>query len=169
MKRFLILFLAIIFLLPTSLWAESIKCSKYQIHVEGATKPIPGHDYKEILEMHKVDQSSGYDGKWKVDRMVQIAAFPRMLEPAPPSYTVRADLPNGDWMMCTAHFVNNMMITDCSGGEYYLDVYKNRIGIKKTNGWLGEINGRKVKFRFDTNNPASPWLTGKFASRTGRS
>ena len=167
MKRFLILFLAIIFLLPTSLWAESIKCSKYQIHVEGATKPIPGHDYKEILEMHKVDQSSGYDGKWKVDRMVQIAAFPRMLEPAPPSYTVRADLPNGDWMMCTAHFVNNMMITDCSGGEYYLDVYKNRIGIKKTNGWLGEINGRKVKFRFDTNNPASPWLTGEVREPNG--
>jgi hypothetical protein len=160
MKRVLCSLFILAFLLPASVWAGSIKCSRYQIHLEGASNKIPGHEYKEVVEMHKVGSSSGYDGQWKVDRIVQIVLYPSG-GPSLPAVATKVPFPNGQWMMCTAHFINNMMVTDCSGGEMYLDVSNNRIGSKKTNIWQGKIQGRKVTYKFDPNNTLEPALTGE--------
>ena len=160
MKRVLCLFITLAFLLPASVWAGSIKCSRYQIHLEGTSIKIPGHEYKEVVEMHKVGSSSGYDGQWKVDRIVQITKYPSSGLPTI-DVPMRVDFPYGNWMLCRAIAVNNVTVMDCSGGEMYLDVSNNRIGSKKTNIWQGKIQGRKVTYKFDPNNTLEPALTGE--------
>ncbi len=166
MKRVLFLLVAMIFFLPTMSWAGSIKCSRYQIHLEGSSNKIPGYDYKEVVDMHKVDSSSGYDGRWKIDRIIQITKYPSGGFPTMDIPT-RVDFPNGSWMMCNAIFVNNITVMDCSGGEMYLDVSNNRIGSKQTNIWQGKIQGRKVTYRFDPNNTLEPVLTGEVKEPVG--
>ena len=159
MKRILCLSVFLLLLWPASLWASSIQCSQYHVALEGRSFKVPGYEFKDRLEMHKVDQTDGYDGLWKVDRIVQIIDSPsggadmHLL-------AQRVDMPGGMWMICDYHIVGNIMVSDCRDGNYYLDVYKNKIGNKAANKWLGTIKGKHVEYNIHPENPLSFILSG---------
>ena len=131
-----------------------MKCSKYHAILEGHAVKVPGYVAQDLLEMHKIDQTDGYDGRWKVDRLVQVLECPSgdaniYLPPE------RVDMPGGSWMICEYRVVGNVMVADCKDGNYYLDVYQNKIGLKATNLWLGSIKGNRAEYNIHPENPLS--------------
>ena len=159
MKRILCLSLFLLLLLPASIWAGSVKCSKYHAILEGQASKVPGYLAKDLIEMHKVDQTDGYDGLWKVDRLVQILDCPSgsAYIYLPPE---RLDMPGGMWMICEYQVVNNIIVSDCKDGNFYLDVYKNKIGIKSANKWMGTIKGKRMEYNIHPENPLAFTLAG---------
>ena len=127
--------------------------------MEGQSHKVPGYVCKDILEMHKVDQSEGYDGQWKVDHLVQVIDCPSGSANIylPPE---RLDMPGGMWMICEYHVVHNIIVCDCKDGNFYLDVYKNKIGMKSANIWMGKIKGRHAEYNLHPENPLSFTLAG---------
>jgi hypothetical protein len=159
MKRILCLSLFLVFFCSSPLWAGSLQCSKYHVSLEGKSYKVPGYVCKDILEMHKVDQSAGYDGKWKVDRLVQVIECPSggaeiYLPPG------RLDMRGGMWMMCEYQVVGNIIVADCKDGNFYLDVYKNKIGIKPANKWMGKIKGQRAEYNLHPDNPLAFTMAG---------
>lgn len=160
MKGFLWLLLVLAVCCPSIAYAGSAQCARYQVRLEGTSSIMPGFTYSETLEMRKVGESSGYDGRWQVDRFVQINTYPYPISP-PLATTSRVDFGHGQWMICSAHCAGNVLTNDCSGGQLYLDVNRNRIGSSTTGIWIGKIQGNTASLRFDSNNPASPTIIGQ--------
>ena len=160
MKKAFLLVLVIIVMYPLLVLAGTTQCSKYHLRMEGTSVPLEGYTYTEIVEMHKVGQAAGYDGKWQVDNLTQINTYPHQINP--PVFVVNTvDFRDGQWMFCQTSSAGNVLTNVCFGGEYYLDVLNNRIGSRKHGNWPGKINGKQAKFQFDPNNRNEPVLTGE--------
>ena len=160
MKRILSLLVIIFLALPTAVLAGTTQCAKYHVRMEGTCTPIAGYTYTEIVDMRKVGQSSGYNGKWQIDKFTQISTCPHPISP-PIESVNRVDFGDGQWMICSAHTVGNMVTNICSGGQLYLDVLNNRVGSKKTGNWPGSITGKQMQIKFDPSNPNEPIITGE--------
>jgi hypothetical protein len=145
---------------PSGALAKTARCAQYQLVLEGDKKPIPGYDYKEIVEMHKAETSPGYDGRWQVDRIVQIIQCPT--GGAALAYGPEVlDMGGGLWMMTKGQVIGNFIVVESWSGNFYLDVHKNKIGDRKSNTWQGSFLGRAATYRADPNNPLSPQLKGE--------
>ena len=159
MNRAVYLLFVLSVMFPAAVMGGTTQCAKYHVRMEGTSNYLPGYSYTEIVEMHKVGQASGYDGKWQVDNLIQINTYAHLI--TPPIFTSeRVDFGDGQWMTCTATTEGNIVTNVCSGGQYYLDVQNNRIGLKKYGNWTGVISGKQVQFRFDPNSQTEPVLTG---------
>jgi hypothetical protein len=162
MKQTLFFSLLLLLVFPGAVLAGTTQCSKYHVRLEGTNTafPVAGHSYTEILEMHKVGQSSGYDGKWQIDRFTQINTYPHVIRP-PVTWFDIVEFGDGQWAFCAAHTSGNVITNVCFGGEWYLDVLNNRVGSKKYGNWVGAIAGKQMKIKFDANNPLEPVITGE--------
>ena len=159
MKRTWCLLLALLVICPAAVLAGTTQCAKYHVRLEGTSVPVVGYTYTEIVEMHKVGQASGYDGKWQIDNLTQINTYPIPISP-PIATFERVDFGDGQWMDCAASSQGSVLTSICSGGQLFLDVRNNRVGSLKYGNWSGTITGKQVQFQFDPTNPAEPVITG---------
>jgi hypothetical protein len=160
MKKAFFLLLVFFVMYPAAVMAGTTQCAKYHLRMEGTSSPLAGYTYTEIVEMHKVGQSSGYNGKWQIDRFTQINTYPHLIRP--PVYTFNiVQFGDGQWMYSEAHSSGNVLTVVSFGGELYLDVLNNRIGSRKYGNWSGSITGKTAKFKFDPNNGNEPVITGE--------
>ena len=122
-------------LLTAYSYAGKVKCHNVAVILKG-TKPGPmkGSSYHERLEMHKISGGPGYNGKWKVDLFHQVNVYPWSM----PAHTSnkKTKFSKNSWMQCKSVMGGNRLVTDCTGGNYTLDVYNNRIGSHQTNIWI---------------------------------
>ncbi len=146
-------------LCTSTLMGGKVQCPKHSMILEGTKPGMMGSTYHEHLEMHQIAGVGGYDGKWQVDLFRQVVTYPWVLNP-PVHTDVKVDFRQGIWMQCKADTIGNRLVSNCTGGNMTLDVYKNRIGLHSTNIWIGKITGKNVSLKFHKENQYEPTITG---------
>lgn len=113
--------LVLVILIQSAL-AARVECPKYTLHLEGETGMPFGGSYKEIVEMHKIGSSEGYEGKWKVDRMVLALTLPKQAPFVPDDFGP-VDFGQGMGMTdCSGTQRGNTQWYECTGGNFHMDV-----------------------------------------------
>lgn len=117
-----------------------------------------GLRYTEHVILEKVNKSGGVDGEWKLESFVQtIATFgPHM----PLDVMSTQPLGDGMWMKVHGVMVGTTIVNTVLENNLVLTVRDNRIGYPRTNIWVGEISGERVRFKWHQENPIEPILTG---------
>jgi hypothetical protein len=164
-KFFLLIFLLLVLEAVPAAWAGSVKCPRYTVVVEGITSPLPVPEisYRERLEMHKVTDSPGYDGRWQIDRFEQenIYSHPTTIPFGPLHTNQRIELGLGQWLQCQSSATGNSVLSVCTEGNAFLDVSRGRIGSAKSGRWIGKFSGKEVTIRFSPESVIEPDLKGE--------
>jgi hypothetical protein len=160
MKRMLSLLIVMLFAFPAGVMAGKTQCAKYHVRLEGISN-LGSNSLQEIIEMHKVGQASGYNGKWQIDRITHINTHSHVIEPPIFEFPQKVNFGDGQYMNCRAFSNGNVITNICEGGNAYLDVVNNRVGKKNLGLWAGKITGKQMQYKIDPNNWNEPMLTGE--------
>ncbi|MFP3999166.1 MAG: hypothetical protein ACLFUN_04920 [Desulfobacterales bacterium] len=148
--------------------AARIECPKYTLRLEGETGMPTGGSFKEIVEMHKVGMSEGYEGKWKVDRLVLALTLSKQAPFVPDDFGP-VEFGQGMGMTdCSGTRRGNTQWYECTGGNLHMDVVGDRIGSIKNDTWIGRIKGDEVTLKFYEPNPFEPTLKGRIRKPEAR-
>jgi len=148
---------------PVLVFAGQIRCHRPYTMVLDGTSNVFGVRQVEHMELEKVRKRGGINGRWKVtawtiryppNRMNynfsmrgRSFSFSRKYQG---SYTQveEVDLGQGMSMKMRITIKDGEMISEMIQSNFYLDVVNNRIGLKKTNLWIGRIDGNRVTLQF---------------------
>jgi len=130
------------------LFAGSIKCFKPYTMVLDGTSQLLGVRQEEHMVLEKVVKRGGLNGRWKLT-----AWDIRCIGPYPsPPITYEEDYSVNTGLGMTLKFHMSIrgreILMKLIRSNYYLDVVNNRIGLKKTNLWIGKIRGNRVSLQF---------------------
>jgi hypothetical protein len=157
---FLILTAALSF---QSAFAANVRCPRYMAVLEGMSQMPYGVTYRERIEMHKIGNGAGLQGKWQIDEYEQENVYPFS---GPIHFALDTNVPFGlgQSMKCAGEVSGNKFHNLCREGNLTLDVVGNRIGSTATGVWVGKVEGNKMTIKFDKSNPYSPDTTGEVFS-----
>ncbi|RRS30669.1 MAG: hypothetical protein P794_06130 [Epsilonproteobacteria bacterium (ex Lamellibrachia satsuma)] len=101
------------------------------------------------MELEKVHKSGDIDGRWKISKWVVHTTMPM-----PTTVNMEQDydftVPKSVGLHGRFHMSmhGNEMVQTLINSHLYLDIENNRIGLKKTNLWIGEIYDNLVSLQF---------------------
>ncbi len=153
-------------LLVSFTYAGKVKCPNVVVILDGTKPAMMGSTYHEHLEMHKISGGPGYNGKWKVDLFRSVISYAHNIG-INIHTNKKINFGNNNWMQCKSVSPGNQVISNCTGGNLILDVYKNRVGSHQTNIWIGKIKGKQVSIRFIKNSELGLTITGTIKEMSG--
>ena len=167
MLRLLGAILPLVILVPSLALAATARCPGYGVTLRGSTRMRGGVIYWIRIDMRRIKANGPgkYDGRWQVTRFDQGNVYRHFMRRTF-TYSKRVNFGDNEWMICRSRVGGNRHVTSCTGGRFFLDVYRNRIGDRKKGRWLGTITGDRVRFRWGAA-PYEPWQTGTISQVPG--
>ncbi len=122
-----------------------------------------GGTYIETLTLTRNSLSDNMNGQWQLARFTSDIIYDKALRP-PINLPVKKTLMGYEdrFMNCGSVTNGNILTTDCTGGNYTLDIWDNQIGLLANGKTIGKVSGRNFTMRFglEGQQQMNPILTG---------
>ncbi len=105
--------------------------------------------WTEHMELEKVNKSGSINGRWKITKWVIHTTMP-FASPVSMERDYDFDIPKSGGMHGRFHLSlhGRETVQVLTRSTLYLDIENNRIGFKKSNLWIGKIEGKKATLQF---------------------
>lgn len=144
--------------------AASGTCPAQSVVLRGEIPGAGGTHYIETVTLSRDAASTSMSGRWNMTRFTQDIIYPWVLRPPMNQAPIKTDMGfEGRWMNCGFTTQGTVLSTECTGGNYYLDVWDGKIGLRANGNTIGTVQGRDFQMRFglEGQQQYNPILTGR--------